>query len=134
VLLIGIYAKRSSRPLTLSVVQFGICAILGIIGALMLEPVSWSMIRGALPEMLFAGIFSSGLAFSLQAIGQRHTTPAQAAVFLSSESLFAAFFGALLLGERISGIGYLGCLLIFAAILAVEIIPAASVKHVSTAN
>ncbi len=125
VLLIGVYASRSNRPLTLSVVQFAVCAVLSLMAGFLLEPVSWAAIEAALPEILYTGIFSSGLAFSLQAIGQRHTTPAQAAVFLSSESLFAALFGALFLGDRIGGLGYLGCFLIFAAILAVEIIPAA---------
>ncbi|MCR9135767.1 MAG: DMT family transporter [Alphaproteobacteria bacterium] len=129
VLLIGVYARRSNRPLALSVVQFAICAIAGLGAAAFLEPVSWPAIADAMPEILYSGIFSSGLAFSLQAIGQRHTTSAQAAIFLSSEALFAAIFGALFLGESIPAIGYLGCVLIFAAILAVEIIPAARAKQ-----
>jgi len=134
VLLIGIYAGRSGRPLTLSAAQFAICAVLGLTAAAALEPVSWMAIRAALPEILYAGIFSSGLAFSLQAIAQRHTTAAQAAIFLSSESLFAALFGALFLGERIAAIGYLGCLLIFAAILAVEIVPALRTRGTRAAH
>lgn len=125
VLLIGVYASRSNRPLLLSLVQFAICAVLSFFAAILLETISWTDIQNALPEILYTGVFSSGLAFTLQAIGQRHTTSAQAAVFLSSESLFAALFGAAFLGEKIAGLGYVGCLLIFVAILAVEIIPAA---------
>ena len=124
VVLIGVFTARTSRPLTLSAVQFGVCAVLGLVIGAAVEPVSWSAIVNALPEILYTGVFAGGLAFSLQAIGQRYTTPAQAAVFLSSESLFAAFFGALFLGELISAIGYIGCLMIFIAILAVEVIPA----------
>ena len=134
VLLIGIYATRSGRPLTLSAVQFALCALLGLAAAAVLEPISWTAIRAALPEILYAGIFSSGLAFSLQAIAQRHTTAAQAAIFLSSESLFAALFGALFLSERIPAIGYVGCLLIFAAILLVEIVPAARARKTHAAH
>ena len=75
------------------------------------------------PEILYAGIISSGIAYTLQVIGQRWTTAPQAAIFLSSESLFGALFGALLLGERISFAGYIGCALIFLAMILVEIVP-----------
>lgn len=129
VLLIGVYAHRSNQPLLLSVIQFAVCAILSFLAALLLEPLAWPPIEEALPEILYTGLFSSGLAFTLQAIGQRYSTQAQAAVFLSSESLFAALFGAAFLGEKIAGLGYLGCLFIFTAILAVEIIPTVRNKN-----
>ena len=56
-------------------------------------------ILAAAPEILFAGVFSSGIAFTLQAVGQRFTTAPQAAIMLSSEALFAALFGALIVGR-----------------------------------
>jgi drug/metabolite transporter (DMT)-like permease len=123
-IMIGRHARRSGRPVTLAVCQFAICAVLGLAGAALLEPIVWSAVRAALPEILYAGVFSGGIAFTLQAIGQRYTTPAQAAIFLSSEAVFAALFGAIFLGERIPAIGLLGCALIFLAIMAVEIVPA----------
>jgi drug/metabolite transporter (DMT)-like permease len=123
VLLVGVYAPRSGRPLALSLVQFLVCAVLGLAGAAALEPIRWAAIAAALPEILYAGIFSSGLAFTLQVVGQRYTTAPQAAIFLSSEALFAALFGALFLGEQVSAVRYTGCLFIFAAILAVELVP-----------
>jgi drug/metabolite transporter (DMT)-like permease len=123
VILIGRYAAETGRPLLLSVVQFAICAALGLGFAMLLEPVELASIRSALPEILYAGAIASGLAFSLQAVGQRYTSPALAAILLSTEALFAAFFGALFLGERIGGIGYLGGVLIFIAIVAVEAVP-----------
>ncbi|MEM9106126.1 MAG: DMT family transporter [Pseudomonadota bacterium] len=124
VLLIGFYGTRSGRPLTLSAVQFAVCALLGLVAAVFLEPINWSAIGAAAPEIIYAGVFSSGIAFTVQAIGQRYTSAAQAAIFLSSEALFAALFGAVFLGERLAGMGYVGCLLIFVAMLAVEIVPA----------
>lgn len=124
VVLIGILATRSDRPLALCSIQFAVCAALGLSVAALLEPVSWSAIGSTLPEILYAGVLSSGLAFTLQVFGQRHTTSAQAAIFLSSESLFAALFGALFLSEVLTATGYFGCLLIFVAILAVELVPA----------
>jgi drug/metabolite transporter (DMT)-like permease len=123
VILIGKFGKRTGRPLALSAIQFAVCAVLALAVALVFEPFDWIAIRTATKEILFAGIFSSGVAFTLQAIAQRHTTPSQAAIFLSSEALFAALFGALFLSERIDGIGYVGCALMFSAMLLVEIVP-----------
>ena len=59
----------------------------------------------------------------LQVIGQRYTTSSQAAIFLSSEALFGASLGALLLGETMPPLGYAGCALMFTAMLLVEVVP-----------
>jgi drug/metabolite transporter (DMT)-like permease len=119
VLLIGRYAVDSGRPVTLAVTQFAVCGALGLAAALLLEPIDPAAIVRALPEILYAGIFSGGIAFTLQVIGQRYTTAPQAAIFLSTEAVFAALFGAILLGDRLPPAGLLGCALIFAAIIVV---------------
>lgn len=121
--LAGTAVSQSGRPLALSAVQFAVTGIAGVTVAIFVEPITFEAIRGALTEILYVGIFSSGLAFALQVIGQRYTTPSQAAIFLSSEALFGASLGALILGETISPIGYLGCALMFAAMLVVELVP-----------
>ncbi|WP_102958888.1 DMT family transporter [Mangrovicella endophytica] len=123
ILLVGKYAQSSGRPLLLNTVQFATTAVIALIGAVLLEPISLEALGAVWKEIAYAGIFSSGLAFSLQTIGQRWTSAPQAAIFLSSEALFAALFGALVLGERMQALGFLGCALIFAAILAVELVP-----------
>jgi drug/metabolite transporter (DMT)-like permease len=123
VLLIEKCGKETGRPLTLSAIQFGVCSLLGLVIAIVLEPLDWIAVYAAKKEILFAGIFSSGLAFTIQAVAQRHTTGSQAAVFLSSEALFAALFGGLFLNERIPGIGYAGCGLIFLAMTLTEVVP-----------
>lgn len=123
ILLVGVFAGPSGRPYTLSAVQFAVTTALATLGALVLEAPSFASLWAAWPEIVYGGVFSSGLAFTLQTIGQRHTTAPQAAIFLSSEALFAALFGVVLLGERIAAIGLLGCALIFAAMLAVELVP-----------
>ncbi|MBD9373259.1 DMT family transporter [Rhizobium sp. ARZ01] len=120
---VGTFAGRSGRPLALSMVQFAVCAVLGCAVAALVEPISLSAVKGALPEILFAGFFASGLAFICQNVAQRYTTAPQAAIFLSSEALFAALFGVLLLGESISLAGYAGCAIIFVAMLATELVP-----------
>ncbi|MGH6763852.1 MAG: DMT family transporter [Phyllobacterium sp.] len=118
------YANRTGRPVALAIVQFSLCAALGFALAIITgERFDWSAVMLSAPEILFVGVFSSGVAFTIQMIGQRYTTAPQAAIFLSSEALFAALFGALLLGERLPPVGLFGCALIFSAMLAVELLP-----------
>ncbi|WP_309083174.1 DMT family transporter [Chelativorans sp.] len=124
VIFIARAAARTGRPITLAVAQFAVTGLLGLMIALAVEPINLSAIRAALPEILYAGIFSGGIAFTLQVIGQRYTTAPQAAIFLSTEAVFAALFGAMFLGERLPPAGLVGCALILSAILLVEIVPA----------
>jgi drug/metabolite transporter (DMT)-like permease len=121
--LVGLFVGGSGRPLALSTVQFAVCAAGGMIAGLLFEPLSVEAVSGALAEILYVGIFSSGLAFALQVIGQRYTTAPQAAIFLSSEALFGAMFGALLLGEKLGTAGYVGCGILFVAMIMVETVP-----------
>lgn len=123
IVFVGKYVRRSGRPYALSFTQFAICGALGLGAAWVFEPLSWSAIWNAAPELLYTGILSSALTFTLQIIAQRHTTTPQAAIMLSSEALFAAAFAALLLGERVAAIGLAGCALLLAAMLTVEIGP-----------
>ncbi len=123
VILVGNLGRQTARPLTLSAVQFGVCSLLGFLVALFFESFELKTIQAAAKEILYAGVFSSGVAFTLQAVAQRYTTGPQAAIFLSSEALFAGLFGALFLGERMGAIGYLGCGLMFSAMILVEVIP-----------
>jgi drug/metabolite transporter (DMT)-like permease len=123
ILLIGRFGQASNLPVTLSVVQFATTAVMATIVAVSVEPIDFSAAVSAAPEIIFAGVFAGGIAFTLQTIGQQHTTAPQAAIFLSSEALFAAFFGLLLLREQLAPIAWLGCILIFAAILGAELVP-----------
>lgn len=123
VLLIGLLVGNSNRPMALCLFQFAITGLAGVIAAAFFEPINLSQVMHRWPEIAFTGIFSSGLGFIGQVVGQKYTTAPQAAIFLCSESLFAAFFGAMFLGETIPFIGYVGCGLIFISLLAVEIVP-----------
>ena len=124
VVYIGRHAVASGRPVTLAVTQFAVCGALALFFALFMEPIGWQAIRTAIPEILYAGVIAGGAAFTLQAVGQRYTTAPQAAIFLSTEAVFAALFGAIFLGERLPLEALAGCGLIFAAILLVEAGPA----------
>ncbi|MAA99073.1 MAG: EamA family transporter [Stappia sp.] len=132
VCLIGRFAAASGRPFALSSCQFAVVGVIGLLPGLYLEPVSLATLAGAAPELLYTGIISGGIGFTLQAVGQRWTRSADAAILLSSEALFAAIFAALLLGERLTPAGLTGCLLIFAAILAVQLAPMIRLRRVRT--
>jgi len=123
VVLIARFVGNTGRPLALSLVQFAVTAILAFLVALMTEPIVWEQIVKAAPQIIYTGVFASGVAFTLQVIGQRYTTAPQAAIFLSSEAPFAALFAFLWLGERVGVVGIGGCVLIFAAMLLVELFP-----------
>src|SRR5690606_8971076 len=129
VIYIARHAQNTSRPVTLAVTQFAVCGLVSLTIAPLEETIEMSAVVAALPEILYAGIVAGGIAFTLQVVGQRYTTAPQAAIFLSSEAVFAAIFGAIFLGERLPAAGLAGCGLIFAAILMVEIVPALGRKR-----
>ncbi|MBP3308911.1 MAG: DMT family transporter [Clostridia bacterium] len=116
---------RGTCPIRLSLVQFFTCAVLSSVSAPIFEgPIDFSLIGGYLPELLFLGIGSSGIAYTCQIIGQRGTPAPVATVILSLESVFGALSAALLLGERMSAREYIGCAVVFAAVLIAELGPA----------
>ena len=123
IILAGLFVASSGRPLALSVCQFAVCSVLALGVGMAVEPVDLSAIRAASHEILYVGLVSSGIAFVLQVIGQRYTTAPQAAIFLSSEALFGALLGAVVLGETLPPLGYAGCAIIFLAMLVVELVP-----------
>ncbi len=131
--LAGTTVSETGRPLALSSAQFAVTAACALIIAALFEPVSLADIRVAAPEILYVGIFSSGVAFVLQVVAQRYTTPSQAAIFLSAEALFGATLAALLLGESMPPLGYIGCALMFIAMLVVELVPELTRRRSPTA-
>lgn len=124
VALIGIVSKRTGLPVTVTVICFLTTAALGGIGAALFETPTFAGIGESWIEILYAGILSTAVAFTLQAVAQQYVPPSNAAIILSAEGLFAALGGALLLNERLTPLGYAGAALIFFAILLVEIVPA----------
>lgn len=83
----------------------------------------WDMPALTMPSLgnfFFLGAFCTAAYFALQSMGQRLTSPNKAAIIITSESIFAAIFSAILYGERMSSRGYLGCIIIFAAMALAE--------------
>lgn len=122
--LIAIFMKSSPRPFFLAFTQFAVTAALAIIVSVMFESATVAGFQTALPAILFAGIISGGLAFTLQIFAQRHTPPAEAALIMSLESVFAFVAGAVLLGERLTPLAMAGCALILLGVVVAETGPA----------
>ena len=110
-------------PILFSSIQFFTCAILSLICAFFFEEISAASILAGYVPILYTGCLSVGIAYTLQIFGQRHVEPAKAAIIFSLESLFAVLGGALLLGEAMDALGYVGCALIFAGIIASQMAP-----------
>ncbi|MCR4745833.1 MAG: DMT family transporter [Lachnospiraceae bacterium] len=104
-------------PIVMSCVQFAVVFVLSAISAIFFEHNSWNAILAALFPIAYAGIFSSGVAYTLQIVGQKYIEPAAASIIMSLEAVFAAFFGWLILGERLSSRELAGCALVFIAIM-----------------
>lgn len=116
-------AARYGRPIGFTMVQFAVVGVLGAIGAMTLEAVTLSGLRGAAWDIAFVGLLSSALTFTLLTVALQHTPPSEAAVIVSTETLFAAFAAYLVLGERLPGIGWIGAGLILLATLLVQLGP-----------
>ncbi len=123
VILLGETARATGLPIFVSAFSFLFGGIAASGLALGLETPTLDAVMGGWVEIGYAAIFSTALAFTFQAIGQQHVPPANAAIILSAESLFAALGGFIILGERLPMVGYAGAALIFAAILMVEALP-----------
>ena len=115
ILLVSYYCSRVD-PVRLSFLQFLVVAILSTILMLLIEHPTVDGLRLALPSILYAGIFSSGIAFTLQIIGQVGVNATVASLVMSLESVFSALSGWLILHERMSPRELSGAALMFLAI------------------
>jgi len=116
ILLIDRFVKNVDA-IKLSSAQFATCSVLSLITAFIFEDVNLAGIVDALVPLLYGGIMSAGVAYTLQAVGQKHAKPSHAAIALSMEAVFAAIGGMLLLNETLPLRGYLGCALMLAGML-----------------
>lgn len=106
----------------LSCAQFFFAALWSLIGMFVLETPEWSAIMSCMGEILYVGIFSSGVAFTLQILAQKESgNPTTVSLLLSLESVFGVLAGAIFLHERMSGREYLGCVLMLIAVVLAQL-------------
>lgn len=101
--------------------QSFIAGLLSLIVTLFREEIIWNSILQAGPSLLYVGIFSSAVAYTCQAFGQKHANPTAASIILSTESVFAAIGGVLILHEMLSGREWLGCAFMFVAVIVTQL-------------
>jgi drug/metabolite transporter (DMT)-like permease len=116
VLLIDHLVKKVN-PLMLSCGQFACCAMLSIIPALFTESISGETLKGAALPLLYSGLGSVGIAYTLQVVAQQHAPPAHASILLCLESVFAALGGIIILSEPLSARTFLGFAFMFAGMI-----------------
>ena len=122
VLLIGYLAKRASA-LRIACVQLVVCSALSFVVACLTESIAVAGIGAAAIPILYAGVLSAGVAFTLQIFCQRTSPPAHAGIIMGLETVFAALAGWVVLGERLGLRGLAGCALMLAGVLVVQLPP-----------
>jgi drug/metabolite transporter (DMT)-like permease len=122
VLIIGYLAKKID-PIKLSIVQFFVAGVLSLLVAVSLELITWDMITATAIPLLYAGVMSTGVAYTLQVLAQQHAHSSHAAIILSLEGAFALLGGWLLLDEQLPARGLLGCGLMLTGMLLSQMMP-----------
>ena len=108
-------------PILMSAIQFVVTAVICVTAAFLLEAPTWAKVASAAIPILYCGIMSGAVGYTLQIVAQRFTNPTVASLLMSLESVFAAIGGAVLLGERMRPRELAGCVVMFAAIVLVQL-------------
>lgn len=119
ILTVDRFSKYDS--LKLSCLQFLVCGTLSLIAMFIFEKPNVPTILNAWLPIVYAGVLSGGVGYTLQMTGQRYAEPAVASIVMSLESVFAALAGWVILSERLSGSELIGCVLVFASVLLAQI-------------
>ncbi len=121
VISVGRGARRMAI-LTFSVGQYFVAGVLNMALGLTLERhLLFSGLAAAWWTVVYIAVFSTAVGYTLQAVGQRHAPPADAAIILSLEAVFAAISGYLFLSERLVAVQILGCVVILSAVVLAQV-------------
>lgn len=121
VLVIGWFSPRMN-PVKLAAAQFAACSVLSLAVALCVETITVAGLTGGAGAILYGGLLSVGVAYTLQVVAQREAEPAHAAIILSLEAVFAALAGWAFLAETLSTRGLIGCGLMLAGMLLSQLV------------
>ena len=125
ILCVDYYAPKVSG-VRLARDEFLITGVLSMLIAVFTETITWEGIREALIPILYSGIMSGAVGFTLQIIGQRDTDPTIASLLMCLESVFAVLTGAIVLGEKMTVRETAGCILMFSAVILAQLSPVIS--------
>ena len=119
----GVVAQRTGAPFGMAFGQFLAVGLASLLIALGTEELAWSHIEAAAGAIAYGGLLSVGVGYTGQVLAQRFTQAGDAAIILSSETVFAALFGAWLMGDRLTPLAWSGCAVILASIVVVQLLP-----------
>ena len=105
----------------LSCVQFLVAGVISAVLSLIFETLDWSAVMEHIWPILYVAVFSSCVAYTFQILAQQGSDPTVVTLLLSLESVFSVIAGALILRDRLSGREYLGCVLMFAAVVLAQV-------------
>ena len=115
------YFSPKADGVAMSCIQFFVCGVLGTVGMFWMEHVEAAQIVKAWLPLVYAGVMSSGVGYTLQIVAQKDTEPTEASLIMSLESVFAVLGGWVLLGQILSVRELAGCALVFAAVILAQI-------------
>lgn len=124
--------SQISDPIRLSCLQFAVCTVVCLLFAFIFENPEWQAIKSAFFNIFYAGVFSAGIGYTLQVIGQKFVPVNVAPLIMSLESVFSVLAGVVFLNETMTPIEIIGCVFIFIAIIVAQI--TISPKEQKTAN
>ena len=123
IIYIGKLISKFNLPFLIALLQNFAVAVLSFLLVLIFETIDFSKILLEIYEILYAGILSGGAAFVLQLFGQKHISPAPAAIIMSLEGVFAAISAWIILNQILGFANLIGCLLILSGVLFSQILP-----------
>ena len=133
IMLIDKFTGENVNGIKLSFLEFFTAAVLTSIMMIIFEHPTIEGIKAAAPALLYSGVMSCGIAYTLQIIGQKHASPVVASLLMCLESVFAAIAGWVLLHETLSGREIAGCCVMFAAIVVSQLFESISMQKKSFA-
>lgn len=125
ILVVDHVASRGD-PIRIACLQFGVCALLSMVAAVLFEKLSVDAIKAGAGAVAYAGLLSVGVAFTLQVVCQKRCPPGPAAVIMSLEAVFAGLAGYLVLKQTLTPRALLGCALMLGGVLTVQLAPIAA--------
>ena len=128
IMLIDKFMGENISGVQLSFMQFFVAAIISIVAMFIFEQPNLADIKTAAPSLLYSGIMSCGIAYTLQIVGQKHASPVVASLLMCLESVFAVIAAAIVLHENMLPREMAGCLIMFAAIILSQVSETLSAK------
>lgn len=129
IMLIDKFLEDGISGVQLSFMQFFVAAVISIVAMFIFEKPVLADIKTAAPSLLYSGIMSCGIAYTLQIVGQKHASPVVASLLMCLESVFAVIAAAIILHEGMSAREVVGCVVMFSAIILSQVSESFSAKN-----